>query len=80
MNDQREEVDLPSENRYYRENMIDMFAAFREIWDGHLGRVKAVKHRIELKSDGARPIYSAPYQAGPAARKLEKGDIDKVVV
>lgn len=35
------------------------------MWDGHLGSIKAVQHRIKLNKTNHRLIYSASYRAGP---------------
>lgn len=47
------------------------------MWDGHLGRIHAVKHRIELILQEVRPVHSAPYRAGTTSRQSEKEEIDK---
>jgi len=45
---------------------------FKGMWSGKLGELKATTHHIQLKPD-AKPVNSAPYQAGPHPRlEIEK--------
>jgi len=45
---------------------------FKGMWSGKLGELKATTHHIQLKPD-AKPVYSAPYRAGPQRRlEIEK--------
>jgi len=45
---------------------------FKGMWSGKLGERKATTHHIQLKPD-AKPVYSAPYRAGPHRRlEIEK--------
>ena len=37
---------------------------FKGMWSGKPGELKATTHHIQLKPD-AKPVYSAPYRAGP---------------
>lgn len=48
------------------------------IWDGHLGEIKATKHRIEL-IPGARPVRSAPYRQGLKGREFERKTVAKLL-
>lgn len=57
----------------------EMLQEFTNMWDGHLGTIKTVKHHIDLDPPEAKPIHSAPYRAGPAARQLKKSEIDKML-
>jgi len=42
------------------------------MWSGKLGELKATTHHIQLNPD-AKPVYSAPYRAGPHRRlEIEK--------
>ena len=52
-----------------------MLSEFKDMGSGRLGKIDATKHRIELKP-GARPIYQAPYRAGPIACEKEKKETD----
>lgn len=49
------------------------------MWDGHLGRIHATKYQREQNSEEVRPVHSAPYHTGPAARQLEKSEIEKML-
>jgi len=45
---------------------------FRGMWSRKLGELKATTHHIQFKPD-AKPVYSAPYRAGPHRRlEIEK--------
>lgn len=53
--------------------MLDLLEQFPGMWDGHLGRNKAAKQRIELTSPEVRPIHSAPYRDGSKVRFFQEG-------
>jgi len=45
---------------------------FKGMWSGKLGELKATTHHIQFKPD-SKPVYSAPYRAGPHPRlEIEK--------
>ena len=73
-----EDVHIGAEDSTIRSQIIDMLSEFKDIWSGRLGKIDATKHRIALKP-GARPIYQAPYRAGPIAREKEKKEIDRML-
>lgn len=56
-----------------------MLEELESLWNGHLWFIKAVKNRIELKTDHTAPIHSALYRAFPSAQGFEKDDISKIV-
>ena len=72
-----EDVHIGAEDSTVRSEIMDMLSEFKDIWSGRLGKIGATNHRIELKP-GARPIYQAPYRAGPIAREKEKTEIDRM--
>lgn len=49
------------------------------MWDGHLGSIEAVLHRLELNKTDARPILSASYRPTQEAGEFEKQDIDQML-
>lgn len=59
-------IKVGEENEPKRNKIIEMLSEYATMWDGHLGTIKALKHRIELEAD-ARPIHQVPY------RSLKKG-------
>lgn len=65
-------VTLPQEYSTYPQPMLEMLAHFAYMWEGHLGRIKAPRHRTELTSPKSRPIRSVTYRAGPKSRVSEK--------
>ena len=73
-----EDVHIGAEDSSVRSEIMDMLSEFKDMWSGRLGRIDATKHRINLKP-GARPIYQAPYRAGPIAREKEEKEIDRIL-
>ena len=73
-----EDVHIGAEDSTVRSEIMDMLSEFKYMWSGRIGKIGATKHCIELKS-GARPIYQAPYRAGPIAREKEKTEIDRLL-
>lgn len=59
---------------------MQMWEYFEDTWDGQPRRKTTSTHRTELTSDGVRPVHSAPYQAGPAARQLVANEIDRILI
>ena len=60
-----------------REEIVRMLAPYAEMWDGHLGNIKAVKHRIDV-TPGSAPVFGVPYRAGPKMRQYEKDEVDRM--
>lgn len=58
---------------------MKMMKELDEIWDGRLGTVRKVKHRIDFEEPDAKPIQSAPYRDGPKEQEIKKEEIDKLV-
>lgn len=56
-----------------------MLKEFESKWDGHLERINVAKHRIDLLIEDVRPAHSAPYRAGPAARKFAREEIGRMI-
>lgn len=77
--DWREHVEVGAAYEYLRPEINSLLTEFTSMWDGHLGTIQTVKHRIDLDPPKAKPIHSAPYRAGPAARQLEREEIDKML-
>ena len=48
------------------------------MWDGQLGTIRKVKHRLPL-TEGSKPVFQPPYRAGPNARAREKEEIDEML-
>ncbi|CAN8071938.1 unnamed protein product, partial [Agarophyton chilense] len=48
------------------------------MWSGHLGRIKATQHRIELLPD-SKPVYQQQYRAGPKAREKELKEVERML-
>ena len=61
-----------------RKRVRKMLRKFARMWQGHLGELKVGKHRIELKPD-AKPVFSQPRRAGPAAREAETEEVRKML-
>lgn len=58
--ERKNEVQMLEKNDAYRDQMLKMMTEFESMWDQHLGRIKAVKHHIQLTSTDENPIQSAP--------------------
>jgi len=60
---------VPTELHGKANGLLDQFNG---MWSGKLGELKATTHHIQLKPD-TKPVYSAPYWAGPHRRlEIEK--------
>jgi hypothetical protein len=71
-------VDLAHLTPKERENVLDMLGKRRTMWDGRLGQVHFIAHRIQL-NPGSNPAYSQPYFAGARAREAESGEIQRML-
>jgi len=77
--DWKKTVTIAPRYEHMRSRITDMMEEFTSMWDGNLGTISAVKHRIDLDPPDSQPVHSAPYRAGPATRQLEKNEIDKML-
>ena len=73
-----DKVRIGSDYQPYRKEILEMLEPFSSMWDGHLGLIRGVEHRIELKP-GTRPFHSSPYRAGPDLRQFEGHEIERLV-
>ena len=76
--DWRTMVNIDEKYVAYKEKLTTMLEKHQQMWDGHLGSIKATRHYIELTED-ARPARSHPYRAGPTQRELEKKEVEKML-
>ena len=74
----KDQVSIGDNSLSDRSKILDFLQRYRTMWDGHLGTIRHVKHRIELK-EGSSPVYQPPYRASPDGRKREKAEIDKML-
>jgi len=51
---------------------------FKGMWSGKLGKLKTTTHHIQLKPD-AKPVHSAPYQAGQHCRREMEKQLKKML-
>lgn len=63
----------------YQNEFFYMLPEFRDLWDGHLGRINTLKHRIELTLSDIWPIHSATYRGGLPGRKFEGEEIEEML-
>lgn len=61
-----------------RQEILSTLSAFAHTWDGSFGTIETVKYLIVINNPDARPVHSDPYRAGPAARQIQKEEIDKM--
>lgn len=47
--------------------------------DGHLGRITALKHLVELTDLDVRPCQCAPCLTGPNAQAVEREEIERIL-
>lgn len=62
----------------YRGKFMKKLMQFSYMWDGHLGQISIIKHRIELLSS-SNPVYSAAYRAGHTVREFLRLEIEKML-
>lgn len=77
--DSRDNANIGADYARNRQEILDMLAKFHEMEDVRLGCILIGKPHMELTAPDRRPINSAPYRAGPKARKFEKEEIDKTL-
>lgn len=56
-----------------------MYSEFKSTWDGHLGRIEASQHFIEISPKYTRLIHSVPHPAGLRAPLFEMNEIAKML-
>jgi len=66
---------MPTELHGKVHGLLDQFEG---MWSGKLVELKATTHHIELKPD-AKPVYSAPYRAGPHRRMEVEKQVRKML-
>jgi hypothetical protein len=55
-----------------------MLRKHRQMWDGHIGRVSATEHRIDL-IPVAKPVHSQPYRSCPRVREIESYEVGRML-
>lgn len=66
----KDKVDIGPSYEHLRPQILNMLSEFTHMWVAHLGTIRTVRHRIDLDPPTAKPVHSAPYRAGPTARRL----------
>lgn len=75
----REIADLSDiENEKYGKNVFVMLERHQKMWSGHLGYIKGIAHRIELKQ-GTIPVRQQPYRAGSQRCELIEKHVNKML-
>ena len=59
-----EDIDIAHLSAAQKLKVRALLAKFAKIWDGCLGKIKAVSHRIDTLED-ARPFRAQPYRSEP---------------
>lgn len=77
--DWRAKVEISNDHNAGRAKFLNMLSEFQHVWEGHLSRIKAAKHRIKLTSGGDWAFHSAPYRVGPVTRQSEKHETGRMV-
>jgi len=55
----------------------ELIEKHHKLWDGSLGLIKAIEHRIKLKP-GAKPVRLNPYRMEPRSREKIREQVDKM--
>lgn len=79
MNGQQKEFNLPEQYAEILKQILGALAEWQRIREGRLRQIYIPKPRINLTSQDARPVNSAPYCVGPKTCKLEKTEFDKML-
>jgi hypothetical protein len=58
-----------------RAEILGMLKKHRSMWNGRLGQVHSIAHRIDLMP-GQKPVHCQPYRAGPKSRALESANAE----
>jgi Reverse transcriptase (RNA-dependent DNA polymerase) len=74
--DWRKEVPMDEVPESIREQALAMLSKHASMWDGRLGRIDSVSHRV--KTTGG-PIFQQPYRAGPLARTAEQTEVNRML-
>jgi len=61
-----------------RLQVLSLLGKDRALCSGHLGFIKAMEHRIELKP-GSKPVRLSPHRMGSRTRKLIEAQVDRMV-
>lgn len=64
----QKDVQLPAMFQQHRRGLLKMLAKSESMWYGHLGRIDISRQRSHLINYAVRPVHSAPFRTGPAAR------------
>ena len=72
------DVDLDHVELRYQKRIRDMLRKYAHMWDGSLGEISTAEHRIDLTPE-AKPVRSAPYRAGPKARRAEREEVERML-
>ena len=62
----------------YQKRILDMLRKYAHMWDVSLGEISTTEHRIDLAPE-AKPVRSAPYRAGPKARRAEREEVERTL-
>ena len=71
----KEKLDLSSMPEPLRPQVLSMLEKHSGMWNGNLGSIDGVKHRIE--TSGA-PVHGQPYRAGLKSRELIAKEIERM--
>jgi hypothetical protein len=74
--DWRKELPMDEVPESIREQALAIFSKHASMWDGRLGQIDSVSHR--LKTTGG-PIFQQPYRAGPFSRTAEQTEVNRML-
>eukprot|EP00173_Palmaria_palmata_P000458 Plantae.Rhodophyta-Palmaria_palmata.ctg1209.p1 GENE.Plantae.Rhodophyta-Palmaria_palmata.ctg1209~~Plantae.Rhodophyta-Palmaria_palmata.ctg1209.p1 ORF type:complete len:666 (+),score=133.55 Plantae.Rhodophyta-Palmaria_palmata.ctg1209:1587-3584(+) len=71
------EMDTAHLDEDQKKKLFDVLRPYSSLWDGKLGTIDGVKHRID--TGDASPVWSMPHRAGPAQRDIEKAEVKRML-
>lgn len=77
--DWQEEVEISYDYAKYGLKFINMLSELEFMWDGHMGRVEEVRHKLEFSAEDSRPIRSMPIRAGLEVWEFGKNKIAEML-
>ena len=72
------ELDLSHVPEVHRLRLRRLLLKYDGMWDGKLGEINVVKHRIDLKP-GSKPSMQRPYRAGPKSREFVNKEVENML-
>lgn len=69
----------PEECKAHGDEFLLLHSELEDVWDGHLGRIETVRHRIERTFNEISPVHRAVYCAGQSAIQFPAEKVQKML-